>query len=124
MNIKFGPAGLGSIKTAEQVLEDYHKKGLKACEISFTHGAYIKNKEDAERICKKANELGISLSIHAQYWVNLSSEEKEKREATKERILECCKVGEWLGARTVVFHPGYYGNDRDAAYARAKEGVL
>lgn len=129
MSIKFGPAGLGPVKTAEEILEKYHELGLRACEIAFTYGPYIKSKEDAEKIGKKAKELGISLSIHAQYWVNLNSEEKEKREATKKRILECCEVGSWLGAKTVVFHPGYYTNkgktdaDREESYKAVKEGV-
>ena len=43
--IKFGPAGLGPVKTALAVLEQYHSKGLKACEIAFTYGAYIKSKD-------------------------------------------------------------------------------
>ncbi|MBS3091126.1 TIM barrel protein [Candidatus Pacearchaeota archaeon] len=130
MSIRFGPAGLGPIKTAEAVLEQYHKLGLKACEIAFTYGPYIKSKEDAERIGKKAKELGISLSIHAQYWVNLNSEEKAKREATKKRILDCCNIGELLGAKTVVFHPGYYTNkgkteeDKEKSYQIIKHGIL
>ncbi len=124
MAIRFGPAGLGSIKDAEKVLEEYHKLGLKACEVAFTYSIYIKNKEDAFRIGQKARELDISLSIHAPYWVNLNSAEKAKREATKKRILDCCEVGEWLGARTVVFHPGYYGENREKSYEIIKEGVL
>jgi hypothetical protein len=47
MGIIFGPAGLGLVKTAEEVLESYAKKGLKACEIAFTYSVYIKHKEDA-----------------------------------------------------------------------------
>ena len=43
MPIKFGPAGLGSVKTAEKVLEEYYSKGFRACEIAFTYGVYIKN---------------------------------------------------------------------------------
>lgn len=109
MSIKFGPAGLGPVKTALQTLGEYHKLGLRACEIAFTYSVYIKP-EDAKIIGKKAAELGIDLSIHAQYWLNLSSSEKEKREATKKRILECCKIGEILGVKVVVFHPGYYIN--------------
>lgn len=124
MSIIFGPAGLGPVKSAEKVLEEYAKKGLKACEIAFTYSVYIKNKEDAERIGKKAKDLGINLSIHAQYFVNLNSEEKSKREATKKRIIECCKVGEWLGAKKVVFHPGYYSKDREESYQRIKKGIL
>jgi deoxyribonuclease IV len=127
MGIKFGPAGLGPVKTAEETLKEYARLGLKACEIAFTYSVYIKKKEDAIRIGKKAKELGISLSIHAQYFVNLNSKEKEKREATKERILKCCETGELLGAKTVVFHPGYYGSDdekeRENAYEVIKLGI-
>src|SRR3989338_8832741 len=122
--ILFGPAGFGLVKTAEEILEKYHKLGLRACEIAFTYSVYIKKEEDAIRIGKKAKELGIELSIHAPYFVNLNSEEKEKREATKKRILECCRVGEILGAKVVVFHPGYYGKDREGAYDAIKRGVL
>lgn len=124
MNIRFGPAGLGPIKTAERVLEEYHKKGFRACEIAFTHGVYIKNKEDAQRIGKKARELDIILSIHAPYYVNLNSSDKSKREATKKRILDCCEIGELAGVKLVVFHPGYYSEDREESYIVIREGIL
>ncbi len=124
MGIRFGPAGLGSIKDAEQVLEDYSKTGLKACEIAFTYGVYIKNKNDAIRIGKKAKELNISLSIHAPYYVNLNSSEKAKIEASKKRILDCCEIGELLGASVVVFHPGYYSKDKGESYNNIKIGIL
>ncbi len=122
MTIKFGPAGLGPVATAEKVLEDYARRGLKACEIAFTYSVYIK-KEDAGRIGRRAWELGVDLSIHAPYWVNLNSAEKAKREATKARILKCCEIGEILGARVVVFHPGYYGSNKEGAYDVIKEGI-
>ncbi len=121
--IHFGPAGLGPVKTALTQLEAYHKKGFRACEIAFTYGAYIKSETDAQAIGKKAKELGISLSIHAPYFVNLNSAEKAKREASKVRILECCRVGHLLQAKTVVFHPGYYGEDREASYQQVRTSV-
>lgn len=124
MRIKLGPSGLGPVKTAEQVLENYKKLGFNACEIAFTYGIYIKKDKDAVSIGKKAKELGINLSIHAPYWVNLNSAEKAKREATKKRILNCCKVGELLGAKKVIFHPGFYGKDREGAYDNIRDGVL
>jgi|SRR3989344_1995446 len=123
MVIKFGPAGLGPVATAETVLENYAKLGLKACEIAFTYSVYIKP-IDAVRIGKKAKELGIELSIHAPYFVNLNSEEKTKRESTKTRILKCCEIGEQLGAKIVVFHPGYYGKNREGAYEIIKKGII
>lgn len=124
MSIRFGPAGLGPVAAAEDNLKELAKKGLKACEIAFTYGVYIKNEEDAIRIGKKASELDIELSVHAPYWVNLNSAEKAKREATRERILESCRIGELLGAKVVVFHPGYYGKNREASFDVIKEGVV
>jgi deoxyribonuclease-4 len=73
MPIKFGPAGLGGIKDVVSNLEYLHKLGLKACEIAFTYSIYIKRKEDALKIRKKAKKLGIQLSIHAPYWINLKT---------------------------------------------------
>lgn len=128
MSIRFGPAGIGPVKTSIQVLEQYHKLGLKACEIAFTYSAYIKP-DEAKIIGKKASELDIELSIHAPYFVNLNSSEKEKIEATKQRILKCCEIGELLQAKVVVFHPGYYSNkgktekDKEETYNNIKKGV-
>ncbi len=120
--IRFGPAGLGPTKSALETLEHYHSLGLRACEIAFVHSVYIKEAQTAP-IKKKAEELDMRLSIHAPYYVNLASAEKVKREATKARILECCRIGELLGAKTVVFHPGYYGEDKEAAYQLIKQGI-
>jgi len=119
-NVKFGPAGLGPVKDAVSKLEELHKKGLRACEIAFTYGVYIKEEKDAREIGEKAKELGISLSIHAPYWINLNSEEKEKVEKSKERIINCLKVGTWLGAKRVVFHPGYYSKNSLASFNKSQ----
>ncbi len=129
MSIIFGPAGLGPVKTAMQTLEQYHGLGLRACEIAFTYSAYIKPVECAV-IREKAKELEMELSIHGQYFVNLNSAEKEKREATKKRILLCCEIGELLGAKVVVFHPGYYTDKgvtlekREQTYQTIKQGII
>lgn len=120
--IKFGASGLGPVATAEKVLKEYHKLGFKICEIAFTYNVYIK-KEDAKRIGKKAKELGIELTIHAPYFVNLNSAEKEKVEATKKRILKCCEIGEELGATKVIFHPGYYGKNKEESYDNIKNQI-
>ncbi|MEJ2267842.1 MAG: TIM barrel protein [Nanoarchaeota archaeon] len=125
MKIKFGPAGLGGVKEAVSNLEMYSKLGLKACEIAFTYGIYIKKKEDAVKIGKKAKELGIELSIHAPYWINLNSKDKEKIEKSKKRIINCCKVGTWLRAKKVVFHAGYYsGMEKKKAFENIRNRIL
>lgn len=124
MTIKFGLAGLGPVNGAEQNLELIHKAGLNACEIAFTYGVYIKSQKDAERIGKRAKELGVDLSIHAPYWINLNSVEKAKVHMSKQRILKCLEVGTWLGAKKIVFHPGYYGKiDKEKTYENIANAI-
>jgi len=120
--IKFGVAGLGSIDEAVSNLERYHKLGIGACEISFTYRVYIKDNE-AEVIRKAAEKFNIQLSIHAPYWINLNSKEREKVEKSKKRILDCCRIGELLGAYRVVFHPGFYGLTKKVLTDEDKENV-
>ena len=125
--IRFGPAGLGGIKEAVANLEVFHKLGLKACEIAFTYGVYIKEnmKKEIEEIRKTAEKLDIKLSIHAPYYINLNSEEKRKIEESKKRILDCCKIGELLGAYTIVYHPGFYGkSEKEEAYQNIRLATL
>jgi len=123
--LKFGPAGLGPVKKAIETLKKYSEFGFKACEVEFTYGVYIKCKEDAEKIGKAAKKYGISLSIHAPYWINLNSKEESKIEQSKRRIIECLKVGTWLGATVVVFHPGYYGKfSKEETYKKIKKQIL
>jgi deoxyribonuclease-4 len=114
-NIKIGPSGLGSVVDSEKILKEYSKKGFENCEILFVQQVYM-NKEQAEKIGKFAKENKIDLSIHAQYFINLNSEEKEKIHASMQRILKCCEIGHALGAKNIVFHAGFYGKD----FAKAK----
>jgi len=125
MTIKFGPSGLGGVKEAIKNLEKFKSLGLQACEIAFTYGAYIKTEKDAKEIGEAAKRLGIQLSIHAPYWINLNSEEEEKVEKSKQRILESLRVGTWLGAYRVVFHPGYYGKmGKEETFQNIKREIL
>jgi len=125
--IRFGPAGLGGVKEAVGNLEKYGKLGLRACEIAFTYGVYIKESQEKEidEIREAAEKNNIRLSIHAPYWINLNSKEKRKIEESKKRILECCKIGNKLGAYLVVFHPGYYGKmSEDKTYENIKKEII
>ena len=125
MTIKFGPAGLGGVKDAVSNLERYSKLGLKACEIAFSHRIYIEKKQDALEIGKAAKKLGIKLSIHAPYYINLNSKDKEIIKKSKQRILKCCEIGTYLNAYRVVFHPGYYnGFDKKQTYENIKNEIL
>jgi len=124
MSIRFGPAGLGPTKTAIETLEKYHELGFKACEIAFTYSNYIKP-EATKKIKEKAEQLDIELSIHGSYFINLNAQEKEKLEASKKRIIDACKIGELLGVKCLVFHPGFFGKlVRKEAYGNIKKAIL
>lgn len=117
-----GPSGTGgdSIKG----LKDIAAAGMKACELAFTHGVTMKN-EKAKEVGKLAKELGLSISIHAPYFVNLASKEKEKVKASKKRILDTCERGHYIGAKFIVFHAAYYqGKDPEEIFQIVKKEIL
>jgi deoxyribonuclease-4 len=121
--IKIGPAGNVDKDTISS-LKRLSGLGIKAQEIEFVRGVYMKN-DDAKAVGKEAKKLDVSLSIHAPYYINLLSREKDKLEASKKRILDSIERGHHLGATYVVFHPGYYqGMDRGEAYEYMKEQIL
>lgn len=125
MKIKIGPAGIGPLKEVEETFEEYKNLGIRCAEIPFTYGVYIREKSVAEKVRRAARKFGIELSVHSQYWINLNSLESEKVEASKKRIVDCLKVGTWLGAKCVVVHAGFYGKiEREQSYERIKEAVL
>lgn len=106
--IRIGPGGLPGFKT-EEGLAEISRLGLSACEIEFTYGVRMSN-EAALLAGKAAKENKIMLSVHAPYYVNLASDEKLKVLASVERILQSAQRAHFLGAKYVVFHPGFYQN--------------
>ena len=65
--------------------------------------------EAAKEVGALAKRLGIRLSVHCPYFVNLCSLEKEKLEASKKRILDSMERAHHMGADIAIFHPGFYG---------------
>jgi len=121
--IRFGPAGCGGREEAVSMLKEYSKLGITACEIPFTYQIWMRE-TDAKIIGQAAKELGIKLSIHAPYWINLNSKDKKKVIESRERILKCCEIGDILGAYLVVFHPGFYGKmEKKETYGNIKKQV-
>lgn len=125
--IRFGPSGLGGVKEAGDNLKKFSNKGLTACEIAFTYGPYLSERE-AEEIGNNARKLDIKISIHASYWVNLNSLDLYKVQQSKKRILECCKIGHKLnvlGGCVIVFHAGFYGkSEKEETYTKIKQEIL
>jgi len=109
--IKFGPAGSSlsfyeeGLKSSLQMPGWLEKKGLNAYEYQCNKGVKISEKT-ASDLGNKAKEHGISLSIHAPYYINMSSIDPEKRENSKNYILQTMRAAKWMGATRIAVHPG------------------
>jgi len=98
-----GSDGRGHIKGLQEVA----RRGLDCMEIEFTYGVRM-TPEMAETVGALADDLGITLSVHAPYYINLASYEADKIEASRQRILDSCHRSHLMRARKVVFHAGFY----------------
>lgn len=122
--IRIGPSGVGPVSEIIPNLKKYSELGLTAAEISFTYSIYIKL-SDAKKIAEAAKKYNIRLSIHAPYFINLNSDEQEKIEASKQRILKCCEIGNLLGAKKIVLHSGFYSKHTpEETYTKIKKSIV
>lgn len=111
VKVFLGPAGIplsskdhSTIGGIRQVAE----LELNAFECEFVRGVAMGN-ETAREVGAVAKELNIVLSVHCPYFINLCSTDKQKREASKKRILDSAERAHFMGANVAVFHPGFYG---------------
>ncbi len=127
MKIYLGPGG--NCLTAKQSstlgsFERLKELNLNAQEIEFVRSIYLSPKA-AEEIGRQARNYGIELSVHAPYFINLLSEDRDKVEASLKRILESVDRAERMGAKFVVVHAAYYGKlSKEEAFNKMKEITL
>ncbi|MDI6887218.1 MAG: deoxyribonuclease IV [Candidatus Thermoplasmatota archaeon] len=124
--LKFGPAGVPLCAKKRDTLtgiEECARLGLEALEVEFVRGVRM-SVETALDCGKIASELGIALSAHAPYFINLASEDKIKRKKSMSFVLETAKIANALKAKYVVFHPGFYGKkSKEECYQLVKECI-
>jgi deoxyribonuclease-4 len=122
----FGTAGVplsAPVSTTLAALDHVKKLGLDCLEVEFVKGVKM-GSDTAREIGKKAASLGIRLSVHAPYYINLNSAEPGKRLASQEHLIGSARMARVLGARSLVFHSGYYGRDSaDETYRNIKSAL-
>ncbi|MCW3980650.1 MAG: TIM barrel protein [Candidatus Bathyarchaeota archaeon] len=122
--IWLGPAGIPTVcKGSSSIdgIKTVSELELNAMEIEFVRGVKMGN-EMAKEVGAVAKKLNIRLSVHAPYFINLSSAEKVKIEQSKRRILESVEKAHLMHADTVVIHPGYYGKfDPEETYEMTRD---
>jgi len=126
MKIRFGPAGASDSFYAEghksslEMPKWLEKRGLNAYEYQCTRGVNI-GMETAKELGRLAAGRDIQLSIHAPYYINLSTTDPQIRLKTRGHIIKSLKAARAMGAKIVVFHPGSgSGGNRKEILARAK----
>lgn len=123
----FGTAGIplsSSISSTLAGIERLAELKLDCLEIEFVKGMKM-GTDLAQKIKEASIAHNISLSAHAPYYVNLNSIEEGKRLSSQERLLSTARMAELCGARSVVFHAGYYGRSTpENTFETIKKGVM
>ena len=126
MSLLFGTAGTpGSSRGTDSIsgIKRVHELGLGCMELEFVRGVKMGEKT-ARAVYDIAQQLGIRLSVHAPYYINLNAE-GETLEASKERILNSARIGHICGAKSVVIHAGFIQKQsREAVYEKIKKAIV
>ncbi|TRZ49650.1 MAG: hypothetical protein D4S01_08195, partial [Dehalococcoidia bacterium] len=88
-------------------IERIAELGLGCLEIEFVQGVRM-GEAGARQVAEVATRLGVKLSAHAPYFINLNAHESEKIRASQERILQTARIASLCGANSIVFHAAYY----------------
>lgn len=108
---KFGTAGNAEIffedgkKHTYEAPEWLKNYGLDAYEYQAGHGLTA-GEASLKKVGDEARKNGISLSLHAPYFISLSSVEEEKRINSVEYIKKSIWAAECLSADIIVVHTG------------------
>jgi deoxyribonuclease-4 len=123
--VRFGPAGrpLGYSGVTELACDYIREIGLDAYEYQATYGVKIK-KQSALKLKENSRKNDVLLSMHAPYYINLSSNKDDVVERSIERLVQSARAAEWIGAYRIVFHPGFYTQySPDEAMSRCQRAI-
>ena len=109
MGITFGPGGnslsWGKRKFPEELPGYLKELGLNGYEIECGRGVRLSEKTPA-LLPGLAKENGIYVTLHAPYFISLSSVEEEKRLKSVDYILQSANAARSVGAEKIVVHSG------------------
>ncbi len=97
--------------------------GLDAMEFEFVQNVHV-NEKLAPEIKKAAEDLGIVLTCHGQYYVNLAAIEPAKLHASVNRMLSAARRVHECGGWSITWHMGFYlGRPKEKVHEIVKHGV-
>ncbi|MFZ5922512.1 MAG: TIM barrel protein [Chloroflexota bacterium] len=80
--------------------------GLYALELGWVRSVRV-SEETCAAIKAAAAGQGVSLSVHAPYFINLNADEEEWPKS-RQRLMDAAHYGNLAGATDIIFHPGSY----------------
>jgi len=120
----FGTGGTPhSARTKSTVsgIERIAELGLGCMEIEFVQGVKM-GLEGARLVGEAAARMGVKLTAHAPYAINLNAREPEKVKASQDRILQTARIASICGAESIIFHAAFYlGDLPEKAYNKIKK---
>ncbi len=128
MSAKFGPAGnsdsFSKIHKSSQAAPRWIAEfGLDCYEYQCGKGVHI-GLEAAKKLGAAAAAAGISLSLHAPYFINLANPDPDSLKKTIGYITSACQVADAMGASRVVIHSGaLMKRSREEALEIAKKSL-
>lgn len=114
MFARFGPAGNSlsftqmGYKSSLQVPKYLVKMGLNAFEYQCGRGVNI-GEDKAAELGRLAKASDIKLSLHAPYYISMSSEEESKRDNSVNYIMQSARAVNAMGGDRIVVHTGSCG---------------
>src|SRR5512147_1494703 len=87
--------------------------GLLTLELAWVQSVRVSD-ETCATIKTTAQQAGLSLSVHAPYYINLNAQTKELLKGGMDRLLAAARAGYKAGATDIIFHPGSYMTDDPA----------
>ena len=120
MTPRFGPAGISDsfaaqgYKTSLDIPAYTAGMGLDAFEYQCGHGVRLAE-DKARQMAALAAEKGIVFSVHAPYYISMSSLDEEKRLGSIRYLLQSAQLCRARGGRRIIFHPGSCGKQSRAA---------
>ena len=125
--IKFGPAGNcktfydEGFKRTIEAPKWLNTHGLDAYEYSFGKGFTLPD-ETAIKIGEEMKKYGITISIHAPYYINFATPTDEMAEKSYGYVLESLRKLRLIGGNQLVVHPASQGKmTREEAIALTKK---
>ena len=79
--------------------------GLDCYEYQCGKGVHV-GEETCRKLGENARAAGISLSLHAPYFINLANPDPEAVQKTIGYVTAACQAASWMGAERVVIHSG------------------